>query len=294
MIDDQKNKLLQYSLVIFAFFGFISSLVSVFAFFYPSETSSLEARVTQERFRVPLYIGQDFKNYSDSNRLITTWRTITCDDLNEDIVSKHTMKEIGDGSIVGHDAQSASLCKLAQEAETAALWAGDHSDQFYAMYIIEFTNNGSKIANGLKIGSDKIAAIQRSQADNYVDITSALKDGFYPLPDLNPKESMKVIAWAKSPIGYSFRYIDKSDLPSITYSGGSVDIKLMREVPEFWYNLFDIFEGIPLLITIPFLISICIGVASTVLISMAVIDALIRGKPLREIFKNAEANPTTA
>lgn len=164
----------------------------------------------------------------------------------------------------------------------------------YFDYQIE--NIGSSTAKAIKLSNKDVFDVDISRAGDYDEqINRKENENFYRLPDLNPGEKISLRAWSSD-----FRmdpddtWLSASDFPAITYEGGKSHVVLNRVTPAFYSDLHDWLSTFPLPITILILLFLCTVIGVLILVFFAIVEALVRGKPLAEVFKQPSSSSNGA
>ena len=287
------KRLPNIALAFFAFVGFIASAVTVIEFFSSKDASALSVEVYVNRFLVPLYPAAPLQSAKPARTLAESLRSTACSGQNEDAVIETDMKKIEALEGPKEKVDALKDCKNFIAIEFAARWSGEYSQDEVSLYEYNIENVGDKIASDIRVQAKNINSLQYKRGDSYVEVKKTDNDEYFKIPDLNPREKVRVLAWGSSksyPV--SAKYIRIDDIPSITFSGQIVETELYKPVTGGWYNLYEMFRDSPIMLTI-FIILGSFLVVFSVLFSVSVVIALTTGRPLSEVFNSGTSTKSS-
>jgi hypothetical protein len=275
-----RQKAASAALFLFAFVGFVASIIAVVSYFEPKGGGVLRVEITPNDFQVPLELAEPFLEGQPSRQMLKDLKDDFCrPPPNDKIVDPRSEK--GD-----------PICERATDAEWLARWAAAYSDSPGTLYRYEVENGGSSVAQQIRIVSQGIASIQIKRGAKYANLAEGKDRDYYSIPDLNPHEKAQLLIWMTS-TPFGGEHVDYSDAPRITFSGASVQTSIRRSVPESWFGLYDAFGDAPWWLLTLFVIGASLGISLALVLVISVADALIKGKPLKGIFQAQQAGETS-
>lgn len=176
-------------------------------------------------------------------------------------------------------------CKDLTEVEFAARWNGEFSEADNLLLEYGIKNVGAKAATDIRIQGKDLNSLQYQSGKTFIDLQKKKGNEFFELPNLNPGESVRVLAWSS---GYfpSLTYADWDDFPIVTFAGSQVHTELMKDVPDGWCNIYDFFTNAPLIIVLAFVIFISISVCFALYLLIGFAMSLATGRSFKEVFSN--------
>lgn len=293
-ISSGKERIKNFSIIFFAFVGFIASVVTIIQFFTPTETSKLNIDAQYNSFRVPLYVGENLYKDSPARQFAKSTKEAFCKNVDVPDLESKNDQELKKLKLPKNKEESASICRQAIDMEFAARWSGAYSDGYSTLYEYTIKNDGTRVASDIRLDGTDVFAAQYARGKKFVDIRKTEGEPYYDLPDLNPQEKIDLLIWSND---YHIidQYTDHDDLPAVTYAGSKVEFNLRKRVDERWYGIFEFFDDFPIVISIAIAVAISFMVVLGIILVISILDALITGKPLSSIFKaKNETEETTA
>lgn len=293
-LGDKKERVKNFAFLFFAFVGFIASLISVLQYFRPGDGSYLEVHAYSQDFRVPLYAGAGMRSGERGRSYASKLRSEACDEVAIPGLASLSYAQLAELELDTEAYEAALTCRDLIDVEYAARFSGNESGQFSSLITYEIVNRGAQVAREIRISDEDVIAAEYRRGQKFQQLSKADKEEFYKLPELNPQESMTVLIWAGSPT-FSQRFIDREDLPSITYSGPEIQFSISRRVSGVWSDLGGFLDDTPLPILIVLMLAASIVILFGVVFVFSVIDVIINGKPFSSIFiaeKNETEEPT--
>lgn len=284
-VQSARQKAASLALFLFAFVGFIASIVAVATYFQPKDTGVLHVDITPNDFQVPLEVSQPFAEGAPARKLAADVKAMFCERAKK---SSKPAKQESESETQDQSAPS-ELCDQAGDLDWAARWTNAW-DTAGTLYRYDIENRGAAVAQKIRIAGKGVASLQLQRGDKFADIQPDKGEDFYDLPDLNPHEKATVLIWTT---GQGNEFLGYDDAPSVTFSGASVSKQLYRRVPDSWASIYDSFGDMPTILLIAVLIGLSIIVTLAVVLVVSIIAALVSGKPLRTVFETpkAEAGP---
>lgn len=295
-IVTNKERTKNIAVLFFAFVGFVASIVTILQYVAPEQSSKLQIDASYNTFRVPLYVGENLYSGSPARDIAKELKNRGCLDINPSDVESKSDAEIRSLGISDSKKKSASTCRQFIDIEYASRWAGGYSTGYSTLYQYAIKNDGSKVANGIRIDGTDVIALQYQRGRKFIDLRKDENESFYNLPSLNPQEKIDVLIWSDD-YHSNDRYVKYEDIPTVTYSGSSVDVNITKRVPQIWYDIFSFFDGLPLLISAAFVVALSMIVVLALVLVISIGEALVTGKPISSIFKpksQTEAAETAA
>lgn len=284
IIDNSAKKLTNAALIFFAAVGFIASVVTVLTYLNPSEISSLRVTVTPGYFRIPEYTAGLGKSDSTAKKLVDDMAKLMCKDFD-----RNSLAGLDDAAIAAmkFDSKKHELainCRDINQAEFMMRWSAAFADDPSTLYRYSVENDGTKIAQRIRLSSESVNAVQIRRGSKYANIDKGTSGDSFPIPDLNPKEQIDLIVWTNLE-SYRDTYWDTDGAPKVTFSGSNIHTEFMRYVPDGWWGIYDFFETMPIVLIIIFVVVIAMLVTFGSVLAISIPIALITGKPIGSIFE---------
>ena len=276
-VSAARQKAASAALFIFAFVGFIASIIAVVSYFQPEDSGVLRVEITPNDFRIPLELAEPFAEGKPSRRLLDDLKVSFCEPpeaskADTGAKTNTTSKETAD----------TSLCEQGTDVEWLGRWSSAYANDPGTLYEYEIENRGSAVAEQIRIAAPGVASVQIRRGASFTNIPEDKSKDYYSIPDLNPREKATVLIWM---IRQSNEILDYEDAPEVTFSGATVKTEIFRRVPQGWWNVYDIFGTAPTWILVVVIVGIAILIVLALALIIAVFDALVKGKPLRSIFE---------
>lgn len=281
----RKEKTKNAALLFFAFVGFIASFISVYEYFRPSSGSILSISGRVDTFRVPLYAGGALQNSTSGREYASELRSDNCADVAVPGIATITLGELAELEIPEEEVDAAIICKDAIDVEYAARFAGIYSSGYGTIYTYQLDNSGTEIARDIRLADDEVLTAQYRRGSEFVELKKQRGDEFYRLPELNPGETLTLLAWTGE-YHPTERYLDAEDFPALTYSGPAPSFVIAKRIEGAWGEIGSFFEGTPWPIAIVILGAIGVLLLLALVFVISIVDALINGKPISSIFKS--------
>lgn len=281
-VSERFGKLASAAVVLFAVVGFVASIVTIASYFNGATEASLGLRVTPNEFRIPEYVAGQLREEMPSRKIAEKLKDALCKDVKASLVVARSDDEI---SSLGFDADmlSKSLrCRDAARIEFVTRWSASYLDSPGSLFNYEITNNGSRVAENVRLEASKVNAAQVLRGGNYVDLKKEEGGQYYLLPDLNPSERLDLVVW-----GYSTLtpYWSSADIPEITYAGSVIEAEYMKSVPDGWSNLYEMFGEDPWYIQAFLLVALSFVIVIFIVFAFSFIATVASGRPLSSMFK---------
>lgn len=280
-----KSKILNASLVFFAIVGFLASVVTVLEYLRPATESSLSVDLFPYEFRTPHYSGQSMQNGEPARRASASLSELFCIDLDENQVRNTERADLTEFVTDDVPLDQVIDCKNFTEIEFASRWNGEYSSSERGLYKYVVTNNGRSVAEDIRIQAADLNSLQYRRGTDFIDVEKSNDEEYFALPELNPNETLEVLAWTSNSSFLPMRhYAEADDYPRVTFAGSRVSTNLYKMVPYTWYEFSDFVDSAPLLFLIVFLIVGAVIVLLALWLVVAVPMALVTGKPLNQVF----------
>jgi len=280
--NDLKNPV-NLALLFFAVVGFLGSAVTVIQFFKPDEVSKLEVEIYPSEFRTPKYSSGALESGEAARDLVRDVRSTACEGLNQDEILKTDRSDLATLSKNEPELEIITSCKNWTEIEFAARWAGEYSESDGEMLRYEVKNTGRKVAEDIRIRATQLNSLQYKIGNAYIEATKGSDEEYFEIPDLNPNESVTILAWSSSFL-ITRTYSDWDDYPPITFAGSEVHTELFKPVPDGWFNFHDNVRDMPIIILGVFVVFFSLLVVLLTWLTIAIPTALLTGKSLSDVF----------
>lgn len=271
----QKSKFSVIVLGVFAFFGFLSSAVTVAQYFSDGSPNLVVKRQAFNSI-VPQDILDSFGTSKDPGSIgnfANHTEQVFCTILNEEDLKNRD-------EIERHCADAKVL-----KAVPDYLHLFDGSSLFIVYYKIE--NKGGQKASGLKFSDSSVLMVEDTTRGEGKEIDKT-DSGEFLLPDVNPGQEINIYAWVSGWID-DFDdpyYSTRPSMPKLLYEGSNVDYVDYYPVRTFYYDIIDFFEFLWWPFRIVFVLLICILVTGITVLFFQLVDAILKGKPISNIFKD--------
>lgn len=263
---------------LFAVIGFLASIVTIMSFFSQSSGARLEVDTYANRFRTPLYSGGALKQGEDARAIVEKLRDHDCDGQNQDKVL------LEDYATASKNPKEYN-CKLMIDIEFAARWNGENAGSFSRLFEYEIRNSGDGIARDIRIRASELNSLQYQRANGFVDIRKDHEGEFFHLPDLNPGETLSVLAWSNSSVSESPYWREESP-PAITYAGARIKVQKNLPVPEGWYTIYDtVIKGSSPIFIGLLVVGLSVAVVLIIAFIISIGTAIYQGNPISSVFK---------
>ena len=286
-VSTARQKAASAALFVFAFVGFIASVIAVMSYFQSTDRGALRVQITPNDFRIPLELAGPFEKGSASKRIL--------DDLMDGLCTPSDGTKTTPTKVVPPQTSKAppeepdlSICERAQNAEWLARWASVYAESPGTLYEYEIENRGSAVAAQIRVAAEGIASLQIERGRKFADVQPDKSEGYYSLPDLNPREKATILIWM---VGHDTELFDYADAPKVTFSGASVRTEMLRRVPEGWFDIYDLIGEAPRVVLVVLVVGISLLISLTFVLIIGITEALVKGKPIRSVFTtSAKAN----
>lgn len=267
-----------YSAVLFVFaaVGFLGSVATIYGVLQYKE-ARLNADVYPSRLKFPYYfnaaLGPDFKD--NGRAFINMLKREICDQKQS--TGLKTKSDEKDGS-------KSHACKHIEDIQFAS---DQISDIYYSSgmeYDISLTNKGNTKASGIKVRSGEVIFLNVFSGSDRINIEYDKNSSTYSLPDLNPGETYKIEVWQKGR-PYTYNEVYDFDVPKISFDGPAVNINIFNYTPNYFFTAYDFIRDMGFIFSSIIVLFICFIVGICIIFIIAVIDALVKGKPIASVFK---------
>ena len=274
-----------FLLGLFAIIGLLSSIITISSYFSQGKGAKLEVEIYSNQFRTPIYSGGALREGKEARIYAEGLRKADCDRLNEDKILASTYDSLEKDKV-------SFACKLAIDLEFAARWNGEHATNFSAMYEYNIKNSGDGVAREIRIKAGNLNSLEYKRGSDFYDLRKDSDGEFFHLPDLNPDESIYVLAWTNAS-NYQNPYWREETPPSVTYDGSKIHIEKMIPVSDGWYEIYDgyIKDSSPAFLVAVF-VTISFGITFLVALLVSFAIHIYQGKPIRDFFKTTPSQAT--
>ncbi|MBX3560861.1 MAG: hypothetical protein KF780_03515 [Sphingomonas sp.] len=273
------------ALFFFAIVGFVASIVTIVAFLKPDSAGALHVEITPSYFQIPMEVASPFGEGESARRMLSDLRRSACESNRQTLQSGEERREDQAGNEErSSNSETSNLCEDARATDRAVAWLVAYSSGPGTLYRYEITNNGTRLAQQIRITSENVASLQIRRGGNFLNIIEDDQGEYYQLPDLNPRESLSVLVWTVNP-RYGLLYQGAEDAPRVTFSGHLVTTEFLKHVPDGWWNMYDFTRNLPTIFVIVFVVALAFVIVFTIIFVIAIMDAIIRGKPLSSVFQ---------
>jgi hypothetical protein len=280
-IIDNAKKASNFVVWLFAVVGFLAALVQIISFF-STGGSQLRVRVIPYPARIEQTLLGALDNSNDHKGSVTSYL-----DDEEKFFCDLTSKE-GEKQKAAHD--QCDRVKVAQAA--VKLLRGYDGNYSYFEYQVE--NVGNSIAQEIRLSGRNVYNVEASgSSPDAKPLTKRKDEDFYRLPSLNPGEKSTIRVWSTdTSIDPMDTWLSTKYLPQITYEGGKASVTLYQLAPSWYADLNEFLSGMPLPLAILLVLFGAFVIGIVILLLMTIVEAVIRGKPLREVFSQ-QTKPKT-
>lgn len=269
-----QSKFSQASLWLFAAIGAVASLATVLNLLSP-QRAEVEVQMYPNMFAIPadveMEISDDYKE--NGATFFRSMQTIFCNSENQykiQIPSAEEKKHFCE--------HSTALVNLSQKISKITSPDAD-------LYELKLSNPGSEIAKGLRLTGNKIEYLDIFNDGNLLLDNKIDETGAHLLPNLNPGDSIRVLAWSRNP-GYSYEsFYNFERTPRVTFEGGSVHQTTQIHVPRLYADIYSFLGSMPVALQLFMVISFSFLISLPTLFVIAAISAVIKGQPLSSIFE---------
>lgn len=276
-VAESRKKVTAFFLWTFAAVGFLAALIQVLSFFTPSG-SQLQIRVIPNETAIQKVIYEAL-NDTGSRRGFAAKRIAEEREFFCSANSQRGGKVQGEASI---------LCKD-YEAIEALFKLISRNNGVNSYFDYEISNVGTSVAKEMRLSGEDILLVELGQRGNKMRQIKETEDRFYSLPDLNPAEQIEVRVWSDEfRVDPRSAYLSVDSLPRVTFEGGTPSVSVYKLAPSLYADVHDLFDGMPLAISILFVMALCTAVGMCVIIAFSVVSAVIAGDPVGKIFQQAK------
>lgn len=274
----------QAALFIFAAIGAVASAITIISFL-SSGSSRLHASAYVNRLLIPQSIQRVLTDQAETDTIPDFVRML-------ETAFECNASETAEGKELDH------TCAHLTDLETVSEKINQYGRLGGAVVEIELENRGSSRATNIRIDSSRIEDLNLERPDGEWVTPQQNESKQYLIPDLNPGESLNVLAFHNSYTPYRYSQWQVEDfLPQITYSEGLVDYTpYSHQLNSFSDHINDmsVFDWVFGTIMV---IAGSIFVTILVFLPFALIDARMKGKPISSVFKPeqpADSGPSQA
>ena len=234
-VKREKARVQDVAFKIFAVVGFLSSIVTIISWF-SSTQATLTATTTVTSLELPanLQFPKDSTSPYDLNSAVTDIENRYCNPATVDYNGTKSRN-------YDYNADKCSTSKVVfQKISEITKLDGKR----LLAYDILVTNEGKQVAENIILRSPIEVNVKATDADgNTIKAESTSSNKVFALPNLNPKESLKLRITSATPVPE--QYEDKIGSPKVSYSGGIASNREMITVSGRYSGIVAFLDDLP-------------------------------------------------
>lgn len=239
-IRKEKAQIQDLAFKIFAFVGFLSSIVTIISWL-SSTQSSLSAIVSPTTLEMPaeLQLSNKADSKADVNLAVKDLEEKVCSPVSVDYAGQKSKNYFFDLNKCSEYKKIFSSLEKIVSLDGKKLLAWD----------IQLQNDGKTVAENITLRSAVPVDLKAVDSEgNQLSVEAASSGKVFTLPNLNPRESMRIRL--KSSTAQPQDYEEKVSDPKITFSGGLASNRKLVNVSGRYSEIVDFLDDLPTILQI--------------------------------------------